>query len=175
MRDRSRLIFDIAINVLEVLLNLLLEVMLFPFGGNKRLGHLRIRPYTDDGRYIYFGDKPSQETIDSRIAKIDSARTSLSEALSAMDELKDRAEKNRRDLEFLRYQIQRAETHRKGVSGELEVLTEMAALDSEAVRRALKLPTRVSIWTERVIAFLFGVVSSTVASYIYEYFVKPHL
>lgn len=175
MSIRSRLVFDVAINVLEVLLNLLLEMMLFPFGGNKKLGPLRIRPYAGDGRYIYLGETRSREGIDSRIAKLDAARSSLSDALAAMDELKERAETNKRDLEFLRDQIQRAETHKLSVSGEIEALKEMAALDSETVRRALKLPTRVSVWTERVLSFLFGVVSSIVASYLYDFFVKPHL
>jgi hypothetical protein len=48
----------------------------------------------------------------------------------------------------------------------------MAALDSEAVRKVLRMPTRVSIWTERVIAFLLGVIASTLASILYEFVVK---
>jgi len=92
-----------------------------------------------------------------------------------MDELKQIAEGNKRDLALLNYQIQNAEAQRQSVSGELDALKGIAALDSESVRKVLKLPTRVSIWTERVLAFLFGVISSIVASYLYDYFVKPHL
>lgn len=76
---------------------------------------------------------------------------------------------------MLRYQIKRAETYKQSVRGELEALKEMATLDSETVRRALRVPTRVSIWTERVIAFSFGIAASVVASYVYEFFVKPHI
>jgi len=134
-----------------------------------------IRPFATDGRYIFFGPLSEPSTIDSRIQKIDSARAGLTEALSAMDELKQIAEGNKRDLALLNYQIQNAEAQRQSVSGELDALKGIAALDSESVRKVLKLPTRVSIWTERVLAFLFGVISSIVASYLYDYFVKPHL
>jgi hypothetical protein len=175
MTDESRLVgrlvIEVTANVVEVIFNLALALM--PFAG--KLGHLRIRPFADDGRFIYFGDIRSGGTVDSRIAKLDAAKASLNDALSAVDELKEQAEGNKRDLELLRYQIRRAETYKQSVSGELEALKEMATLDSEAVRRALRLPTRVSIWTERVIAFLFGVIASVVASYIYEFLVKPHL
>jgi hypothetical protein len=85
------------------------------------------------------------------------------------------AKDNRRDLALLNSQIEYAEAERESVSGQLNALKGMAALDSESVRKALKLPTRITIWTDRVISFGFGVLSSIVASYVYEYLIKPHL
>lgn len=99
-------------------------------------------------------------------------RAGLTDALSAMDELKEIAEGNRRDLVLLKHQIRAAEAQRQSVSGELDALKEIAALDSESVRKALRLPTRVSIWTERVIAFLLGIAASILASVLYEYVIK---
>ena len=172
MSDKTRLIIDVGCNILEILFNLLLKFV--PrFSSDKK--ELRIRPFATDGRYIFFGNPTEPSTIDSRIQKIDSARAGLSEALSAMDELKLVAEENKRDLILLNSQIQNAEAQRQSVSTQLDALKGIAALDSESVRKALRLPTRISIWTERVLAFAFGVISSIVASYLYDYFIKPHL
>lgn len=74
MKDDTRVVFRLAIevmaNVIEVLFNLAVAIM--PF--NERVGHLRIRPFADDGRFIYFGDARSGGTVDSRIAKLDAAK-----------------------------------------------------------------------------------------------------
>jgi hypothetical protein len=169
MSDKTRLFVDVACNIFEILINLLMKIA-FPFSSGDK--ELRIRPYATDGRYVFFGPPVSPGTIDSRIQKIDVARAGLTEALSAIDELKNIAEGNKRDLALLNYQIQHAEAQRQSVSGELDALKEIASLDSESVRKALRLPTRVSIWTERVIAFVLGVLASVLASLIYEYIVK---
>lgn len=85
-----------------------------------------------------------------------------------MDELKERAEENKHELEFLTQQVERAELDKANLSGELKTLKDMAALDTEAVRKVLRLPTQVSIWTERVISFLLGVMASVLASFLYD-------
>lgn len=172
MSDKQRFIIEVACNIVEVIVNFTLKVA-FPF--SKLESELRIRPWATDGRFVHFGKPAEFHSIDSRMQKIDAARAGLSDALSAVDELKNIAEANKRDLALLNSQIEQAEAQRQSVSGQLETLKGIAALDSESVRKVLRLPTRVSIWTERVIAFGFGVISSIVASYVYDFFVKPHL
>ncbi|MGJ5036191.1 hypothetical protein ACQR13_18970 [Bradyrhizobium sp. HKCCYLRH3059] len=108
------------------------------------------------------------DTLDARIAKIDTARQSLSEALAAMDELKERAEEHKHELAFLTQQVERAEIDKANLSGELKTLKDMAALDTDAVRKVLRVPTQVSIWTERVLSFFLGVAASVVASFLYD-------
>jgi chromosome segregation ATPase len=92
------------------------------------------------GVHVSLDDGPEQ--VDERIAKIEVARQSLTDALAAMDELKERAEDNKRDLEFLTLQIELAEADKANLSGELKTLKEMAALDSEAVRKVLRADPR---------------------------------
>ncbi|MGM4928071.1 hypothetical protein [Tardiphaga sp. 619_E2_N8_5] len=161
----AKLVAEVGVNVLVVIFNKQMRLV--------GLGEVRIK--TKEGRIKLLVGDATEASVDERIAKIESARTSLTEALSAIDELKERAEENKQDLEFLTKQIERAELDKANLSGELQTLKGLAALDSDSVRRVLKLPTRVSIWTERVIAFLFGVAASTVASLLYEYVVKKFI
>jgi hypothetical protein len=160
-----RFVAEVGANVIIVLFNKQMKL----------IGLSEIKIKTNEGRLkLMVGDAP-EASVDERIAKIEAARASLLEALSAVDQLKQRADENKQDLEYLTKQIERAEADKATISDELQTLKGLAALDSQAVRKVLKLPTRVSIWTERVIAFLFGVISSIVASYLYDFFVKPHL
>lgn len=169
----AKLLFEVFCNILEVFYNLVIEVARKALG--VKIPRVRVRPSATHGIQLAFDKELPSENVDTRIAKIEVARENLAEAIAAVDELKDLAEENKRDLEFLTAQIQRAQENKASVSDELEALKGLAALDSEAVRKVLKLPTRVSIWTERVIAFLFGVISSIIASYLYDFLVKPHL
>jgi 3-methyladenine DNA glycosylase/8-oxoguanine DNA glycosylase len=113
-----------------------------------------------------------QETIDQRIAKIDAARQSLSEAVEAVDSLKVTAEQNKLDLQELTTAIERAESEKASLHVQLAALKDMAAMDGDAVRTALKLPTSVDIWRERIISFLFGIGASVAAAFVWEFGIK---
>lgn len=112
-------------------------------------------------------------SIDARLIKIDAARASLEDALSAMDALKATAEQNKADLKRLERAIEKAEGQKADLSAELNALKQLSALDSDSVRRALRMPTRVDIWRERIIAFGFGIMASVVAAYLWELWIKP--
>lgn len=161
----SKFVAEVGINVLIVLFNKQMRII--------GLKELRIK--TNEGRLQFLVGEASEVSVDERITKIETARTSLLDALSAVDQLKQQAEENKQDLEYLTRQIERAEADKAHLSDELATLKGIAALDSESVRKALRLPTRVSIWTERVIAFGFGIAASTIASLVYEYGIKKLL
>jgi hypothetical protein len=110
--------------------------------------------------------------IDDRLAKIEIARESLAEALNAMDELKQRAELNKRDLEELNAALKEAQSEKSSVAAELEALKGLSVLDTETVRKALGVPTTVDRWAERTISFVLGAAASTVATLIWEYGLK---
>lgn len=170
--EKLKLTFEIAANIVEVIANSAIRIVESAYSLDD-IPKIRIRvkgPFSFSIAYLE-NDKINA-TIDDRLAKIETARESLVEALTAVDELKERAQENKRDLEFLTEQIQRAELDKKSLSGELETLKGIASLDTESVRKVLKLPTRVSIWTERVIAFGLGILASTIASLIYDYVIK---
>jgi hypothetical protein len=173
--DKLKLTLEIVANITEVLLNSAIKMAenLYSLDNAPRIRISAKGPYGISISYVEKGK--ANATIDDRLAKIESARESLVEALSAVDELKERAQENKRDLEFLTEQIQRAEIDKKSLSGELQTLKGIASLDSESVRKVLRLPTKVSIWTERVIAFGLGILASTIASLIYEHGIKKLL
>lgn len=116
------------------------------------------------------GDKPP---IDERLAKIEAARANLQDALGAIEELAVEAEQNKRDLRRLQEAVDHASTERENVNAQLDVLKSLQTLDSEAMRRALKLPTATDIWRDRIFAFVAGVIASIVATLAWEWLIKP--
>lgn len=154
----------VATNILSVLAKAYIEII------NRLLRDMGASPikFRSSSRGVSISVDDGSERLDERIAKIDTARQSLTEALAAMDELKSRAEENKHELEFLTRQVERAELDKANLSGELKTLKNMAALDTEAVRKVLRVPTQVGIWTERVISFLLGVAASVLASVLYD-------
>lgn len=112
------------------------------------------------------------QSIDERLQKIELARQSLSDALEAVESLRKSAEENKRDLSDITGAIEKAQLQKRGVSEELEALKGIAAMESVAVRKALKLPNAVDLWRERIIAFLFGIGASVLATVVWEILLK---
>lgn len=116
----------------------------------------------------------TSESIDARLDKIETARQSLTEALSAMDELKQTAETNKRDLEILTDAIARAESDKADLHTQLDALKKLSDIDTTAVREALRIPTEVDKWKERIWGFLVGgIVAGIIASATWELGIKP--
>jgi vacuolar-type H+-ATPase subunit I/STV1 len=118
----------------------------------------------------------TSENIDARLKKIEAARQNLSEALTAMDELKEASEQNRRDLEALTSAIARAESDKADLNAQLEALKKLSSLDTEVVREALRIPTDVDKWKERIWGFVVGgVIAGLVATAVWELAIRPHV
>lgn len=117
--------------------------------------------------------RAARENIDTRVAKIEAARSNLVEAIEAIDELRDKAEENKRDLAALTEKLSRTEAQKASVDMQLSTLRDLAALDTQSVRQSLGIPTRLQIWRERLIAFASGIVASVVASAIWSFFMDP--
>jgi hypothetical protein len=116
------------------------------------------------------------ESIDTRLEKIETARESLTDALSAIDELKLTAEANKRDLDTLVSAIARAESDKADLNAQLDELRKLAAIDTDAVREALRIPTEVEKWKERIWGFLIGgIVAGLVTSAIWDFVIKPRV
>jgi chromosome segregation ATPase len=117
---------------------------------------------------------PAEPTMDERIAKIETARVNLVEALSAIEELKQAAENHQRDLAKVAAALQKVQAEKASAAGELATLKQMAELDIQAVRRVIGLPSAVAVWRERIIGFVIvGVLASIVASAAWELWLKP--
>lgn len=110
----------------------------------------------------------SEETIDDRLAKLETARENLASAIEAVDELQARTRQNKRDLQELNDAIAQAETGKSAINQELETVKNLAALDVAAVRKVLKVPTSAEIWADRFIGFVFGVAASLAATFVWN-------
>lgn len=117
----------------------------------------------------------SQKNIEERLEKISQARENLADALQAIDELQEAAEDNRRDLENLNAAILQAESQKAGLDAKLSALKGLADLDSKAVREALRLPTEVDKWKERIWGFIFGILAAVIVTLGWELGLKPYL
>lgn len=111
----------------------------------------------------------SEASLDERLSKIDSARQNLSEALQAIDQLAESAEAQKNELASLTAAVARALQQKANVSDELQQVRALASLDTQAVRRALDVPSRTQRWVERLIAFLLGIGASLLASVLFEW------
>jgi uncharacterized protein YhaN len=169
-REKLWIIFEILCSFVEVFINAFIK-MQSQLYGVKPVPQVRIRPQRGIIKF-YIDKKQGQEAIDERIAKIDVARENLTDALAAMDQLREYAQENKRDLEYLNEKIQKAEASKANVSDELSALKQMSAFDSVTVRRVLGLPTRTSVWIDRCVAFVLGILASTIASFVYAYLMK---
>jgi hypothetical protein len=108
--------------------------------------------------------------------KFETARLSLTEALSAMDELKETAQQNKRDLENLTNAIARAESDKADLNAQLDALKKLSAIDTDAVREALRIPTEVDKWKERIWGFIVGgIIARVFATALWELAIKPYV
>lgn len=111
----------------------------------------------------------SEASLDERLLKIDSARQNMAEALEAIDELAKTAAHQKSELESLTAAVANAAQQKAIASVELTEVRALASLDTQAVRKALDVPSRTQRWLERLIAFALGIAASFVASIAYEW------
>ncbi len=131
----------------------------------------RIEINPDKGVKFSVVTASSGASLDQRLKRIESAKHNLTDALEAMNELQQQAEESQRALTEITRAIDGAEAQREQVTTELASIKSLAALDSEAVRKALGVPTRAQRWAERIIAFFVGVLASLAAAAIIALFV----
>jgi uncharacterized protein (DUF3084 family) len=110
----------------------------------------------------------SRETVDERLKKIDAARKNMREALEAIDELGFQADRNKAELSTLATAIAAAKDQKSTLITEAQALEALKAIETEAVRKALGVPTKAQRWAERGIAFLLGVLGSYIASVLWQ-------
>ena len=109
----------------------------------------------------------SNPPLDERIKKIDAARENLKDAIAAIDSLRVQADANKRDLADALNRIAEAEQQKEKLSGELEVLRQVAEVDTALFRKVVGLPSKGDIWRERLFGFGLGILASIIASVIF--------
>jgi len=109
------------------------------------------------------------ESVDERLKKIDSARQSLTEAISAINELEKDAQTNKQELQKINTNIERAENKKVKLETKLDDFKKLAAIDAKSVREAMGVPSNRELWVQRTVGFIFGVIASLVAAIIWHY------
>jgi len=109
-------------------------------------------------------DAITKKPIDVRLTKIEDARANLQEALSALDELSNEAERNKAELDQAIKQLDRARLERASEAEQLSQIKNIAQADVEAFRRIAGIdPLR-----ERFIGFFAGIIASLIAAGIWQ-------
>ncbi len=108
-------------------------------------------------------------SLSERVRKIDHARDSLLDAISAVDDLRRQADENQSALNFALAKLRAAENRKSALYSDINSLKTVASADVDSFRRIVGIPSRRAIWAERGMGFVIGVVASVVASYLYEF------
>ena len=110
--------------------------------------------------------------IPQRLAKIESAKTYLSDALQAMDDLKIAAENNKQDAKVALVQLEELHKNKHNLEKEIQTLKQLAETDTETFRKVAGILSPAQVRRERLIGFVSGVLASVVASGIVWSIVK---
>ena len=133
---------------------------------------LRFHIRSDRASVELLPKRAGPQSIDERIEKIEAARLNLTEALTAIDELRQAAEDNKVDLAKALQALTDTEGKRADAAKQLEALREIAENDVGAFQRLAGVPSRGDIARERFIGFLFGIAASVIASGIWWAFTR---
>ena len=115
------------------------------------------------GVEISFG-REAELSIDDRIRKIDKARENLVDGLAAIDELRQSAEQNKKEVQQALGQLAQLEEDKRNLQAKLESTRQIIGSDVQAFRDIAGIPSPSAVRRERVIGFVSGVVASVVAS-----------
>lgn len=109
-------------------------------------------------------DRKVEENIDERIRKIDVARANLVDGLSAIDELRQSAEDNKKEVQAALEQLAVLEKDKAHLQEKLQSVRQVISSDVQAFREVAGIPSQSDIRRERVVGFVSGVIASIVAS-----------
>jgi hypothetical protein len=112
-------------------------------------------------------EQAPRATIDQRIEKIDLARKNLSEALEAMEELKQAAEQNKAELATAIERLDIAHKERAAAERELEAVRGIAQSDIEVFQKLAGVPSKLEVAKERFVGFILGILASVLASVVW--------
>ena len=107
-------------------------------------------------------------SVDERIKYIDQARENLFAALAAVDELKDSAEQNKKELQIALDQISKARSDKTEAENELQNVRKIAQVDVNTFKTLAGIPSRKQIAWERLIGFVLGVAASLIATLLWS-------
>jgi hypothetical protein len=105
----------------------------------------------------------AQKPIDARIAMIDQARDNLASAIGAIDDLKNAAENNKKEIAEALKTLSSLEQNKSALESRVEAIQDIAQADLETFRMLARVPSDADVRRERLIGFFIGVFASLVA------------
>lgn len=104
------------------------------------------------------------ESVDERIRKIDAAKQNLLDGLTAIDELKNEAETNKKEVENALKRLAELQTNKADLQSEVQDLQKVITSDVSAFQKLANVPSSKQIKKERIIGFISGITASVIAS-----------
>ena len=101
---------------------------------------------------------------DEGVRRIEQAKASLEEALSAVDEVRIAAERHQREAEAALARLAKLEESKGELEKEVELVREIARKDVGAFRRVAGIPSASDMKRERLVGFVTGVLASVLAA-----------
>ncbi|MDY6993917.1 MAG: hypothetical protein SVR94_15120 [Pseudomonadota bacterium] len=155
-KDRYKRAAERAVRDLNLMFEIVNKIFSFLFGGKKELFPFKINVI--------------ESSLDERIKKIDEARESLVEGLAAIDELKLSAKQNKQELEDAISKLEILRNEKSAAEEELDEIRNIATSDIEVFQKLANIPDKNSIFRERIIGFVSGILSSLFVVLIVQLF-----
>tara|TARA_B110001450_G_C17623331_1_gene482101 strand:+ start:966 stop:1466 length:501 start_codon:yes stop_codon:yes gene_type:complete len=108
------------------------------------------------------------ESVDQRIRKIDQARENLVSALTAVDELKNKADINKQEANEIKAKVDTLTSEKTLADTELQEIKKVTGSTVDAFQRVAGVPSRNQIAKERFVGFGLGVIASLLATLAWE-------
>ncbi|MBC6904508.1 hypothetical protein DWB84_03380 [Saccharophagus sp. K07] len=106
----------------------------------------------------------ADSSLDERLKKLDVAKESLEESLSAIEDLKLEASRNKVELEVALERLSFLEREKASAEEELKEIRKIAESDSQVFRKLAGVPGQNEIFRERIIGLVTGVFASVLAA-----------
>ncbi|TPE62184.1 hypothetical protein FJQ54_06535 [Sandaracinobacter neustonicus] len=108
-----------------------------------------------------FVSRPDKRSVDERISKLEVAREALSESLTAIDQLKESAQKVKAEYENSRKELNKILESKQDTDGKLKSIRDAMQQDITTFRELAGVP---NVNRERWIAFLAGILASIISA-----------
>ena len=115
--------------------------------------------------------KPETLSLDERIKKLEEAKISLTQALTAIDELQHQASKNKADAEKALKDLIALEKDKEKLDEQIKADKQLISTDVEHFKKMAGIPTEQEKRRDRFVGFISGVFASILATIIIALFV----
>lgn len=105
-----------------------------------------------------------RQTVDERLVKLEIAKQNLKDGLTAIEELQNDAQNNKKEVENAIAKLDKLQRNKSSLEDEVKAIQEIASADIATFQKLAGVPSHKQIIKERCIGFISGVIASIIAS-----------